>query len=88
MWGVGASTGPYIMSYALVHSVWMDGYRMVSYIQITIAFVILIPMTSALMTVVILSPAIITGLLVVQGRVLYPLKHVRLPTGCLVLLMV
>ena len=34
-------------------------------VLVTIAFVILIPMTSALMTVVILLPALITGLLVV-----------------------
>lgn len=41
-WGVGTIISPYIMSYALVHSVWADGYRMVSYMQMTIAFVILL----------------------------------------------
>ena len=41
MWGVGTSIGPYIMSYALTHTVWTDGYRTVSYIQIVIAAVLI-----------------------------------------------
>lgn len=41
-WGVGTIVSPYIMSYALAHSVWMDGYRMVSYGQFAIAIVILL----------------------------------------------
>ncbi len=32
-WGVGTIISPYIMSYALMHSVWTNGYRMVSYLQ-------------------------------------------------------
>lgn len=35
-WGVGTVISPYIMSCALTHSVWKDGYRAVSYIQIVI----------------------------------------------------
>ena len=35
-WGVGTIISPYIMSYALTHSVWTDGYRIVSYIQLAI----------------------------------------------------
>ena len=41
-WGVGTIISPYIMSYALAHSVWADGYRMVAYGQMAIAFVILL----------------------------------------------
>lgn len=41
-WGVGTIISPYIMSYALTHAVWMDGYRMVSYIQFGIAFVLML----------------------------------------------
>ncbi len=40
-WGVGTIISPYIMSYALTHAVWTDGYRMVSYIQLAIALVLL-----------------------------------------------
>lgn len=40
-WGVGTIISPYIMSYALAHSVWSQGYRMVSFIQIGIAAVLL-----------------------------------------------
>lgn len=45
-WGVGAIISPYIMSYALTHTVWMDGYRMVSYIQfgIVVALVLALPL--------------------------------------------
>ena len=31
-WGVGTIISPYIMSYALTHTVWTNGYRMVSYL--------------------------------------------------------
>ena len=41
-WGVGTIISPYIMSYALTHSVWMDGYRTVSYIQFGIALVMVL----------------------------------------------
>ncbi len=40
-WGVGTVISPYIMSYALTHSTWNDGYRMISYLQVVIAAVIL-----------------------------------------------
>lgn len=36
-WGVGTIISPYVMSYALTHTVWNDGYRAVSYIQFGIA---------------------------------------------------
>ncbi len=39
-WGVGTIISPYIMSFALTHSAWHDGYRAVSFIQLGI-FVIL-----------------------------------------------
>ncbi len=41
-WGVGTIISPYIMSYALIHSVWTDGYRMVSYIQFGITAVLIL----------------------------------------------
>ena len=41
-WGVGTIISPYIMSYALTHTVWTDGYRMVSYIQFGIVIVLLL----------------------------------------------
>ena len=41
-WGVGTITSPYIMSYALVHSSWSNGYRTVSCLQFGIAAVILL----------------------------------------------
>ncbi|MGN0621803.1 MAG: MFS transporter [Porcipelethomonas sp.] len=40
-WGVGTIISPYIMSYALTHTAWTDGYRMVSYLQFGIAAVLL-----------------------------------------------
>lgn len=40
-WGVGTIISPYVMSYALTHTVWNEGYRMVSLIQIGIALVLL-----------------------------------------------
>ena len=39
-WGVGTIISPYVMSYALTHTVWTDGYRSVSYIQFAIAVII------------------------------------------------
>ena len=41
-WGVGTIVSPYIMSFALTHSTWNDGYRTVSYIQFGIAAVLLL----------------------------------------------
>ena len=41
-WGVGTIISPYIMSYALAHTVWTDGYRMVSYIQFGIVVVLVL----------------------------------------------
>lgn len=41
-WGVGTIVSPYVMSYALTHSVWNDGYRTVSYIQFAIGAVLLL----------------------------------------------
>ncbi|MGN0633903.1 MAG: MFS transporter [Oscillospiraceae bacterium] len=41
-WGVGTIISPYIMSYALTHTVWTNGYRTVSYIQFVIAAVLLL----------------------------------------------
>ena len=41
MWGLGASIGPYIMSYALIGGKpWNTGYQYVSYIQIGLTFII------------------------------------------------
>ncbi len=40
-WGVGTIISPYIMSYALTHAAWTDGYRAVSYLQFGIAAVLL-----------------------------------------------
>lgn len=44
-WGVGTVISPYIMSYALTHSVWSDGYKMVSYIQFSIVFVLILSLS-------------------------------------------
>mgnify|MGYP003293864038 CR=1 FL=1 len=41
-WGVGTIISPYIMSYALTHSSWSQGYRSVSYIQFAIAAVLVL----------------------------------------------
>lgn len=40
-WGVGTIISPYIMSAALLHSSWENGYRCVSFIQFAIAIVLL-----------------------------------------------
>ena len=41
-WGVGTIISPYIMSFALANSVWTDGYKAVSVIQLCIAAAILL----------------------------------------------
>ncbi len=41
-WGVGTIISPYVMSYALTHTVWTDGYRTVSYIQLAIALIMVL----------------------------------------------
>ncbi|MBP3543248.1 MAG: MFS transporter [Lachnospiraceae bacterium] len=41
-WGVGTIVSPYIMSYALTHTVWSDGYRIVSYLQFAIGVVLVL----------------------------------------------
>lgn len=41
MWGVGASIGPYIMSFALSGGRWQAGYRYVALVQIVISAVLL-----------------------------------------------
>ena len=42
MWGVGASIGPYIMSFALSRGHWNAGYRYVGLVQIVISAVLLL----------------------------------------------
>ncbi len=43
MWGVGASVGPYIMSYALAGGgSWQNGYRIISLLQIGLTLVLLL----------------------------------------------
>ena len=43
MWGLGASTGPYIMGYALtVGAGWPIGYRLISMIQIVLTIIIVV----------------------------------------------
>ena len=41
-WGVGTIISPYIMSYALMHTVWQNGYRAVSVIQLCIGVIVLL----------------------------------------------
>lgn len=41
-WGVGTIISPYIMSYALTHTTWNNGYKTVSIIQFIIAAVLLL----------------------------------------------
>lgn len=41
-WGVGTIISPFVMSYALTTSVWNDGYRIVSFIQFGIGFLLLL----------------------------------------------
>lgn len=55
MWGVGASVGPYIMSFALTHGQnWRMGYRYISWIQIalTIAIMFSLPLWKKQPTIV------------------------------------
>ncbi len=40
-WGVGTIVSPFVMGYALSHSVWNDGYRIVGWIQLGIALLLL-----------------------------------------------
>ena len=43
MWGVGASLGPYIMSFALLNGqTWNMGYRYISLIQIALTIIIML----------------------------------------------
>lgn len=41
-WGVGTIISPYIMSYALTHGLWTNGYRIVSYIQFAVVMVLVL----------------------------------------------
>lgn len=41
-WGVGAIVSPFIMSYAITTSHWNNGYRIVGYIQLGIAVILLL----------------------------------------------
>ena len=41
-WGVGTVISPFVMSYALTHSAWYNGYRIVSLIQVCIGIVLLV----------------------------------------------
>lgn len=41
-WGVGTIISPYIMSYALCHTVWHDGYRAVSFLQFGILILLIV----------------------------------------------
>ncbi len=41
-WGVGTIISPFVMSYALTHSAWNNGYRIVGFIQIGIALLLLV----------------------------------------------
>lgn len=43
-WGVGAVISPFVMSFSLSHYSWNTGYRIISFIQFTIAFVLLFSM--------------------------------------------
>lgn len=41
-WGVGAIVSPFVMSYALTNSSWNDGYRIIGFVQLGIALVLLV----------------------------------------------
>ena len=41
-WGVGTSVSPIVMSYALTNSNWNNGYRIVGFIQLAIAILLLV----------------------------------------------
>jgi len=42
MWGLGASIGPYIMSFALSHGHWSTGYRLTGIIQVVVSAILLL----------------------------------------------
>lgn len=41
-WGVGAIISPFVMSHALTHAVWNEGYRLIGYVQLAIGVILLI----------------------------------------------
>lgn len=41
-WGVGTIISPYVMSYALVQTTWNQGYRVISFLQLAIAVILLL----------------------------------------------
>lgn len=41
-WGVGTIISPFVMSYALAHSTWNNGYRTVAFIQLGIGLLLLV----------------------------------------------
>ena len=41
-WGVGTIVSPFVMSYALTKSTWNNGYRIVSFLQLGIALLLLV----------------------------------------------
>lgn len=41
-WGVGTIVSPFVMSWALTHSTWNDGYRIVSFLQLGIGLLLLV----------------------------------------------
>ncbi len=41
-WGVGAIISPFVMSFALTHSVWREGYRIIGYVQLAIGVILLL----------------------------------------------
>ena len=41
MWGLGASGGPVIMGWALAHSSWQSGYRIISVLQVALTAIII-----------------------------------------------
>ena len=41
-WGVGTIVSPFIMSHALAHSVWNDGFRIVGFVQLGISLLLLV----------------------------------------------
>lgn len=40
MWGVGCSTGPVVMGYAINHSTWSNGYRTIALFQIVLTLIL------------------------------------------------
>ena len=41
-WGIGTIVSPFIMSYALANKTWNNGYRMVGFLQLAIAMLLLV----------------------------------------------